>query len=259
MSNQQYTTQLQAGLGMISENLHFLDAWEPEDDVQTLYHRLLETGEGSNVTARRLRNLVAEMFAPRFLADDNRPATHLKILKDRLDVSVIGQFIYLYTVRAQRIFYDFMATVYWRIYESGRTRMDREEIIQFIEESLDEGRMQKRWSESTIRRVTGYLGGCAVDFGFFDKARKGSYEFISKTIPRSLSLYLAYELHFLNYSDEAVTHHDDWKLWGMSPHDAQRELEALGRGGHLIFQGGGSVVRVSWRYQTMEEVLDVIN
>ena len=41
----------------------------------------------------------------------------------------------------------------------------------FIRRALDAGRMEKRWSESTVRRVSGYLLGCCTDFGLLGEGQ----------------------------------------------------------------------------------------
>ena len=62
-----YTTQLQAGLGMMNETLDLLRSVEPGDTPSKLADRIVSSGLFARTTARRARNIVAEMFAPRFL------------------------------------------------------------------------------------------------------------------------------------------------------------------------------------------------
>jgi len=61
-----YTTQFQAGLGMISETIELLRLWEPGMLPAHLANRVVETGLFARATARRARNLAVEMFAPCF-------------------------------------------------------------------------------------------------------------------------------------------------------------------------------------------------
>mgnify|MGYP001330105054 CR=1 FL=1 len=254
----QYTTQFQAGLGMIEECRLFLELWEDGDTVQVLENKVLEAGVLPNVTARRVRNLIAEMWAPRFFVNDAQPARDLKNILEYLNREAISQFITLFTARAQLIYHDFITQVYWPIYESGRSVISRDEAKSFILEALDEGKMQKRWSESTIHRVTGYLIGAAVDFGFLMKASRSTYEITPPSIHPKLALYLAYTLHFEGLSDSHVLAHRDWKLWGMNENDVLRQLQYLGRDGHFIIQGSVELVRFSWTYKNREELLNAI-
>jgi hypothetical protein len=72
-----YTTQLQAGLGLVNETKTLLDLWAPGMSATQLHQVALESGRSPNVTARRLRNIVVECFAPRYLVAGGIPAMHL--------------------------------------------------------------------------------------------------------------------------------------------------------------------------------------
>jgi hypothetical protein len=64
--NKPYTTQLQAGLGLVNETKTLLDLWSPGMSANQLHQVALESGRFPTVTARRLRNIVVECFAPRY-------------------------------------------------------------------------------------------------------------------------------------------------------------------------------------------------
>ena len=80
----QYTTKLQAGLGLIEETYRLLEIWEPGMNRQALLDRSLELGCFPNITARRLRNIISEAFAVRYLIDNAEPAKHLKLFINQL-------------------------------------------------------------------------------------------------------------------------------------------------------------------------------
>jgi hypothetical protein len=71
-----YTTKLQAGLGLIPETEKLLSLWEPGMDAHALLQRALTSGEFPSVTARRLRNVVLEGFAPRYLKENEEPVCY---------------------------------------------------------------------------------------------------------------------------------------------------------------------------------------
>jgi hypothetical protein len=75
-----YTAQLGAGLGLIAETARFLDLWEPGISGQRLLRSALESGAFATISARRLRNIIIEAFAPRYLVNDAQPARVLKVL-----------------------------------------------------------------------------------------------------------------------------------------------------------------------------------
>ena len=81
-----------------------------------LYDVALSSGVFPGVTARRLRNVVVECFAPRYLVDSGAPARHLQMLLDRLPMPQIAELMFLFTARA----------VYWQtLFETSTGRSTR--------------------------------------------------------------------------------------------------------------------------------------
>src|SRR5438045_1213401 len=91
-----------------------------------LYQVALQSGRFPSTSARRVRNLVAECFAPRYLVDDAVPARWLKSLDQVLSRRESEQLMFLFTCRANPILADFVREVYWRAYASGRDSLDND-------------------------------------------------------------------------------------------------------------------------------------
>jgi len=166
-----YTTQLSAGQGMIDESRMLLDLWQPDMKSSELYQTALDSGYFPNVSARRLRNIVAECFAPRFLVKKNYPAAVLKNLKNCLSSTELAQLFFLFTARANPILADFMRGVYWAKYASGQDSISNEDAKNFVVEANQNSKTIRYWSERTIQRMAGYLTGCCADFGMLEKGR----------------------------------------------------------------------------------------
>lgn len=254
-----YTTQLQAGLGLIHETMALIRLWSPGTNANKLADHAIDTGLFSRATARRARNIVAEMFAPRYLADEGTTAFRLKFLiEQRLPQDSLEQILFLYTARAQRIFRDFVVEVYWPKYSAGANNLTKDDATQFIQRALDTGRMCKRWSEETVKRVSGYLIGCCLDFGLVAGDGRTKRTIKRFSIRNDVALYLAYDLHFSGLSDIAVMRHHDWRLFGLAAQEVINQMKTLSQDGHLLIQSMPDLVQISWKYQTMEECLVAI-
>ncbi|MEN6317837.1 MAG: hypothetical protein ABFD82_03630 [Syntrophaceae bacterium] len=75
--------------------------------------------------------------------------------------------------------------------------------------------MQKRWSESTIKRDSGYLIGCCINFGLLADVGRTKRAIKQFSIRKDVALYLAYDLHPAGISDTALVQHPDWRLFGL--------------------------------------------
>jgi hypothetical protein len=254
-----YTTQLQAGLGMVPETLDLLRLWKPGMIPARLAEEVVQTGLFSRATARRARNLVVEMFAPRYLVDHGQAAARLKYLNDhRFPQEAMAQLCFLYTARAQRILADFVVEIYWPKYSGGASTVSRHDAEKFVQRALDSGRTAMRWSDSTVKRVSGYLLGCCADFGLLASSGRGERSIQRFSMRPEAALYLAHELHFTGTSDTAIIKHRDWLLFGFEPVEVLNRLKSLSHDGHFVVQSSGEFVQISWKYQTMEDYLHAL-
>ncbi len=258
MTRQRYTVQLQAGLGMVSETRVLLKLWTPGMKPRQLFETALQSGEFPGISASSLQNVVSKCFAPRFLKDNDYPAWALKRWEAALSAPVFEQLLFLFTARANTILADFVTEVYWPRYAGGHIFLSNAESRAFVTQACQEGKTASRWSDSTITRMTRYLTGCCADFGLLESGAKTTRKMRPYHIEPNVIAFLAYDLHFSGSGDNAVIAHDDWKLFGLQPHEVRDELKRLALKDFWILQTAGDVTRISWSFNDWEEVFDVI-
>jgi len=252
-----YTTQLQAGLALIQETRLLLAIWKPGMSAKALYQEALRSGQFPNISARRLRNVVVECFAPRYLVSGGKPAQDLKRLSTVFSTQEFTQLLLLYTCRANLILADFIRDVYWEKYVAGADLVSNEAVRGFIARAIDDGKMGKRWAESTIRRVSSYLTGCCIDYGLLGGRTRGGCLIVPYRIEPRVAAYLAHVLHFEGLGDNTVISHPDWQLFGLSRDDVREEFKRLSLKGHVIYQSAGEITHIGWNRKRMEDFVDV--
>ena len=258
MSQQRYyTTQLQAGLGLLEETRQLLQVYQPGMSASQLYEAALASGRFPLVTARRLRNIVAECFAPRYMRDPY-VAARLKSLVDHFTTAELNQLLFIYTARANLVLADFVREVYWARYSAGRNDLQLEDARTFVTNSVREGKTQKPWSETTIKRISSYLMGCCADYGLLTTTGRNQRSIAAYRILPKVAAYLAYDLKFSGLGDNQIVSSSDWDLFGLERTDVRDQLKRLSLQGLLIFQAASDVVHIGWTYKNMEELIDVI-
>jgi hypothetical protein len=253
-----YTTQLGAGLGLIEETQSLLTQWQPGMSTQDLFQAALESGEFPNVTARRLRNIVAECFAPRYLNTEYAPVSWLKKLNHQVSARAINQIFYVYTVRANLILRDFITNLYWERYASGYSEISSDDSKEFVHRATHDGKTKKVWSETTIKRLSSYLLSACADYKLLKPLSRAARQMTPIRLDPCLAVILAYDLHLQGIADNNLMQHPDWQLFGLQAADVRDELKRLGVHKFWIIQTAADVVSISWAYKTMEEVIDVI-
>ncbi len=253
-----YTTQLQAGLGLIEETPILLELWHRGMGRAELAQAALQSGLFPNVSARRLRNVVTESFAPRYLMSNGAPAQLLKSLNDVLNNREIEQLMFIYTCRANHILADFVREVYWNAYASGRETLSNEDAREFVIRANQDGKTATPWSDSTIRRVAAYLTGCCADFGLLEHGRHSVRRILPYRIESRVAAILAYDLHFAGLGDNRVVGDAQWALFGLDASDVLEELKRLTLKGLVIVQHAGGVTRIGWPHKSWEELACVL-
>lgn len=201
-----YTTQLQAGLGLIEETRLLLGHYEPGISTSELSDRALASGLFPRVSARRLHNIVSECFAPRYLRTPGTAAV-LKRLAGSLTRQEFSQLLFLHTARANLILDAFVREQYWPHYSAGRDSLSLDEAREFVLTAVREGKTQKSWSDTTIKRISSYLIGCCADYGLLSANVRGPRRILPFRILPKVAAYLAYDLKFQGLGDNQVVGH----------------------------------------------------
>lgn len=254
-----YTTELSKGLGAVPETIALLEHWSPGMNAEELARITIAEGLLGRATANRAWDLASRVFARRLLTDGGEPAARLRRLVDGgVDGAIVRQLLFLFTARAHRILRDFVTEVYWPRCRDGALRLGRDEADRFIEDATMAGRIDPPWSPPISQRAARDLTGTLSDFGLLEEKRASVRSVVAFPILLGTTLYLAHETHFAGFSDNSILDSPDWQLFGLERADVVRELERAAQRGHFIVQNAGDLLRVGWRYRTMEECLDAI-
>ena len=222
MGEAPYTTQLGAGLGLIAETVRLLDLWEAGMSGQRLLRIALESGAFATISARRLRNIIIEAFAPRYLVDGAQPARLLKILQGRIPQLDLRQILFLYTSRANPILADFIREVYWQRYGAGAQAVTKDDARSFIRRAVGRNRTTTRWAELTIIRVSNYLLGICADFGLLGTMQGGRAGHHPVPHNRRNDLRSCPRPAFQRPGRQRPPASFDWGLFGLEPADVFR-------------------------------------
>jgi len=259
MGEAKYDSKLGAAQGAIDEMLSLIAFCKDGDSGHDVYERALDAGVFGGRSAKRLKNVVTDAFAPRYLSDGGRPFKTIQLLCKVFGRDELAQLMFIYTCRASDILRDFTTQVYWNAYSAGRETLDNASAQNFVRAGIADGRTDGVvWSEKTIKNVAGYLTGTLADFGFLQSGRRVVRDIFKCDLRSRVALVLAYDLHLEGKGDNAVISHPDWALFGLERGDVVQLLKNNALLGGLIVQTAGEVVSISWRYKSMEELVNGI-
>lgn len=256
--NGHYTVQLGHGLGLIDETMILLDLWQPGMNAPALHRTALESGYFATLSARRLHDMIAVGFGPRYLVNGAAPAKLLKTIKGAVSRSELEQLFFLYTARAHLVLADFVREVYWAAYAAGKQTLGSAESRVFVEAAVYDGKTTMAWSPQMIRRVASNLTGCCADFSMLERGALSVRKILPYRVEPRVVTILAYDLHNAGLGDNQLLAHPDWALYGLQRDDVLAELKRAALQGALIVQSAAGVTRISWLYKSMEELANGI-
>lgn len=253
-----YTIALCKGAALLDETRSLLRHWVPGEEVDEFVDRIQRENALGKATAYRTKDIVRRVFVRRFLATSDAPARRLKRIVERgLSRKLFAEVLFLYAARADALLYDFAVDAFWPTSRRGRLTFSMPEVLDFLAEAAADGRIPQAWSATVQRKVARSVLSTLRDVGFLreEGARR-------EIMPYYLSdegiAYLAYELREKGFSDLAICEHPDWQLFGLASSRLMNRLDSLPDTCGLLTQRAGSLVRITWSFQSVEELIDAL-
>jgi hypothetical protein len=260
MESKEYAILLQKGLAMFDETISLFNIWQPGMSSTELSKLALSTGVLSRSTEYRVKDIITRVFFWRYFIDEENPAKYLKQLNENhYSHDEFVDILKLYICRTNQALYDFIIEIYWPKFIAGNEYLTKDDSIIFLKEAMMRGYMKKTWSDPQIIRIASNMLGILEEFRMLNKTIEGKRKIIAKVFTDNFLLYLSHELHFSNISDIGMVEHADWQLLGMKKNDVIRNLERISYRGFFIFQNAGDLIRITWKYKSMEEFIDAIS
>jgi hypothetical protein len=250
-------TSLIKGTATLDELRTLFLGWQPDESPADFAKRVRTEGILVKQTAKRADDLVLLVFRPWFLTPDTTPAKRLQnIVQKNTDWQLLNELIMLYKARSEAVLYDFLTIKFWSQFQDGALYLRMSEIEDFLSEAQHSNLVEKGWSKGTQTRLAQALLGAVKEIGFLKEEKRGLYAFVNYRVSNFFVTYLAYDLHLAGLTDLAIVEHQDWGLFGLNRAQVLQRLSDLGEQGGMVMQQAGSVVRITWVHQSMDEVID---
>lgn len=250
-----YTQALAKGGALLPETRTLLKAWTPGEDSAAFGERVLRDNMLGRATARRVLDIV-RVFTLRFLTPTDAPARHLQaLITGDASRQLYSDLIFYYTAQRDDLLRDFTVLRYWPAVREGRLMLANQEVRSLILDAETDGRIRAPWSAEIKRDMAGRVMITLTDFGLLAEYKPAKREVLPYRPVDGTLVYLAYLLHTSGVTDAALADQPAWALFGLEPRDVWNRLDALAAEGWFIMQRAGQVARITWKHQTMEEVV----
>jgi len=249
-------TGLTKGTPSLDEIETLLLNWRPGESPSDFAERVRQEGILTKRTARRVRDIVLELFRPWFLKPDDRAARRLKAFIEMSgNRRALNELIFLYKARSEAVLYDFTLERFWPACHAGDLYLRTADVEDFLREAQEAGHTAKRLSPQTQTRLAQGISTALTTVGFLSGERRYVREYVLYRATDFTIAYLAHDLHLAGLTDGALVEHPDWGLFGLTREHTLDRLDALDEHAGMIVQRAGSVVSITWLHATMDEVI----
>ena len=254
----QYTEALAHGGALIEQMRTLSRAWRPGESTPDFIRRVREEDILGHATARTVSDYV-RVFARRFVVPPGPPVRHLqRLLEGTGSRQIFTDLALYYTAEQDDLLRDFTVLGYWMLVREGRLWISREDARRFIREAEDAELIRAPWSEPVKRDMPMRLLNALADFGLLGALKIGRRPVAPFRPEDGTLVYLAYLLHLKGTTDAGLADQAGWRLFGLLSRDVWHRLEQLSGQEWFLIQRAGDVVRISWRYARIDEVVDAL-
>jgi hypothetical protein len=254
-----YSIAICKGAALLDETQNLLRFWKPGESSEAFAQRALARGVLSSATAYRARDIVKRVFVRRYLTPNDVAARWMKAVLDAgLSRKTYIELLFLFACRCDPLVHDFTVRGYWPACRRNRAGLSNEDVVSFIDDAAEHGRIPKPWSTAVKTKIARGVLGLLRDCGFLRDGRNGQRELSPYHLSDGGLACIARILHDEGYQNAALCGHPDWLLFGMQRDDVAERLDDLGEARGLLVQRAGSVINLTWRVQSMEELLNVL-
>ena len=253
-----YTEALAHGGALQEEMRTLVRAWRPDESTPEFIRRVREDAILGKATARTMSDYV-RVFARRFVAPPGTPSRHLqRLVRGKASHQVFTDLAFYYTAEQDDLLCDFTVLRYWPLVREGRLSISKEDARQFIWEAEQDGRIRAPWSEAVKRDMPARLLNALADFGLLGTLKGGRRPILPYRSADGTIVYIAHVLHERGVTDASLADQPVWALFGLEPRDVWNRLDNLAGDGWFVVQRAGEVVRITWKYQRLQEAVDAL-
>jgi hypothetical protein len=250
-----YSSKIIKAGALIPDTKALFSAWNLEFSVNENLQRMRRENLMGKTSRSRAEDILA-IFRQRYLDEENVARALATIVKRQSNGNTLDRILYFHAVRADTLLHDLVIEQLVPQWSRGVMEIDNNDVEATLKKWVEEGKTSTPWGKSTIRRVRQGALSTLRDFGVLQGA-------VKKCIaPAYLSVqafaYIAFYLKQHQPSGAKLLDLVDWKLFFL-PHDGtERFLLEAHQQGLLEYHVAGSVVRLTFPVETLEEYANVI-
>lgn len=250
-----YTSKIIKAGALLADTKTLLSHWDVRTSVQKNMERMRRENVFGKASRSRVEDVLA-IFRQRYLTELSVTRALVVLVTHRFPPASLDRILYFYAARSDRLLYDVVTELLLPLTTQGITHIDVIEVENTLDTWVSEGKTTTQWGRDTIRRVAQGLLATLRDFGVL--AGAVNKRIAPAYLPVEAFAYIMFYLKQYQHSGVKLLDLADWKLFFLPREGVERFLVEAHQHGLLEFHAAGSVIRLTFPVDDVEEYARVL-
>lgn len=252
---EKYSSKIIKAGALLSDTKILLANWKNDLSVAENLDRFRKENVFGKASRSRIEDILP-LFRQRYLDERHTINALLTLVNARLSAETLNPILYYYSVQADPLLHDIVVDVLWPLHQSGRSEIHVNEIQQVLNVWVSEGKTVGIWNDTTTLRVAQGVLSTLRDFGILEG---GSRKRLAPLfLPVEAFSYIAFCLKQNQPSGDKLIDDPEWRLLFLPRSAIERFLMEAHQKRLLEYHAAGSVIRIAFPAETIEEYANVI-
>jgi hypothetical protein len=250
-----YSSKIIKAGALLPDTKTLLTAWDPELSISANLQRVRRQNLLGKTSRSRAEDILA-IFKQRYLTEEEMARALATLVKRQYNGNTLDRILYFHAVRADSLLHDVVVELLSPQWFRGIMEIDNSEIESALSKWVREGRTWAPWGDTTVRAVRKAVLATLRDFGVLQGTVK------KRIAPSYLSVQaFAYIMFYLKQhqpSGNKLLDLPDWRIFFLPREGVERFLLEAHQYGLLEYHAAGSVTRLTFPVDSLEEYADVL-
>ncbi len=239
---------------MIGDTKTLLSQWDVSASVAENIDRVQRDNLFGKASRSRVEDILA-IFRQRYLVEECVTRSLVTLVRGKFPAAALERILYFYSARADLLLHDAVTEILVPMHAQGLVDINVQEFQRSVAK-LVIGRISRPWSDITMLRAVQSILATLRDFGILQGAV--NKKIAPSFLPTESFAYIVFYLKQHQPSGAKLLELPDWKLFFLSREGVERFLFESHQRGLLEYHVAGSVTRLTFPANTLEEYANVL-
>ena len=251
-----YASEIIKAGALIPDTRVLLSNWDENQTVSENLARLRQENVFGKASRSRVEDILS-IFRQRYLEEEGITRALVTFAEKGGDSAALNRILYFHAARSDALLHDVVTEFLYPLMMSGWVgTLATSDVREWIEKQIKQGKVARKWSETTIMRCAQELLASLRDFGILEGNVKK--RIAPQYFPIEAFAYIAFLLKRSQASGAKLIHDPEWTLFLINPATVERLFIEAQQYKLLEYYAAGSIITIEFPVKTLVEYVNFI-